>query len=414
MPVRRDAGTGRLASSRFSDSKGVAWKLPGPNNIMEHEYMDDLAIIELLVQQLRREFGADLLAVLAGGSRLRGEGDAHSDLDVVVVVARPQRKKWCLVIADVLIEMLVSPPFQIQRLLEEGRLDGRGLMSHLCSTGRVVFDPQGVMATMQAEARSIWEAGPPPLSEQERRQYRHRVADFLGEILGVRARDEELAAFLITLLLSRLINQHCRISGRWLLRRKRVMVDLAQWDVTASRLARQVCDGAAAISARCASVRALADHVLAPLGGAIPMEWNTDAETLEPQVETPSTSGPPPLSERERWLFRWSAADFLRDIEDVRPNDEEIATYLIGLLLAELINRHYRISGRWSRKPQKVMNDLAQWDVVASRLARQACHSTSALGARCAAVRAMADHVLSPLGGVMPMEFSTDWESLKP
>jgi predicted nucleotidyltransferase len=66
--------------------------------------MDDLAIIELVVNRLRSEFGSDLLGVLAGGSRLRGEGDARSDLDTVVVIERPRRRRCNLVIAGVEIE----------------------------------------------------------------------------------------------------------------------------------------------------------------------------------------------------------------------------------------------------------------------------------------------------------------------
>ena len=62
--------------------------------------MDDHAIIELVLKHLRAEFGNDLLGVLAGGSRLRGEGDLHSDLDVVVVIARPERRRWNIVMAD--------------------------------------------------------------------------------------------------------------------------------------------------------------------------------------------------------------------------------------------------------------------------------------------------------------------------
>jgi predicted nucleotidyltransferase len=48
--------------------------------------MNDDAIIEQAVERLRSEFGSDLLGVLVGGSRVRSEGDAHSDIDVVVVV----------------------------------------------------------------------------------------------------------------------------------------------------------------------------------------------------------------------------------------------------------------------------------------------------------------------------------------
>jgi hypothetical protein len=49
-----------------------------------------------------------------------------------------------------------------------------------------------------------------------------------------------------------------------------------------------------------------------------------------------------------------------------------------------------------------------------ARLARQACNDRADPGDRCAAVRALADHVLAPLGGVMPMEWTTEWEPLEP
>jgi hypothetical protein len=244
--------------------------------------MDDLAIIELVVNRLRSEFGSDLLGVLAGGSRLRGEGDARSDLDTVVVIERPRRRRCNLMIAGVEIEMFINPPFQMRRYFDEERLTGRGQMSHLCATGRVVFDPRGVMATIQNEACSIWEAGPPPLSDVDRWQFRYHTADLLRDIEDVRANDEERAAFLIGLLLSQLIDQHYRVAGRWLHKRKRVMNDLAQWDAPASRLARQACHGPDPIGARCSAVRALADHVLAPLGGVMPVEWSTDWEAVKP------------------------------------------------------------------------------------------------------------------------------------
>jgi hypothetical protein len=252
--------------------------------------MDDLTIIELVVQRLRKEFDADLLGVLAGGSRLRGEGDAHSDLDVVVIISRPQRRRWNIIMAGVEIEMFVNPPFQMRRYFEEERLSGRGQTPHLCATGRIVFDPQGVVALIQAEARSIWEAGPPPLSERDRWQFRYHTADLLRDIEDVQAIDEDRASFLIALLLSQLIDRHYRISGRWLHKPKRVMNDLAKWDVGTSRLAREACHSTSGISVRCAAIRALADHVLAPLGGVMPVEWSTDWESVKADSDAPNAS----------------------------------------------------------------------------------------------------------------------------
>ena len=244
--------------------------------------MDDQAVIELVMQLLHAEFGAELIGVLVAGSRLRGDGDVHSDLDVVVVIASPRRRRWNVVLAGVEIEMFVNPPFQMRRYFEQERQSGRGLEPHLCSTGRIVFDPQGVMAAIQAEARSIWDAGPPRLTEQDRWQFRYRVADVLRDIADVEASDKERAVFLIGMLLPELIDQHYRISGRWLHKRKRVLDDLGHWDEVATQLARQACNETIAVSRRCEAVRALARHVLTPIGGVMPIEWSTDWEELDP------------------------------------------------------------------------------------------------------------------------------------
>src|SRR5438132_11573024 len=129
--------------------------------------MNDHDIIEQVVGRLKSEFGSELLGVLVGGSRMRSEGDPHSDIDVVVVVDRPYRKRWNFVIGGVEVETLINPPFQMRRYFEEERQDGRGVMTHLCRTGRILFDPRGLMATLQVEARAVWDAGPPPLSDRE-------------------------------------------------------------------------------------------------------------------------------------------------------------------------------------------------------------------------------------------------------
>ena len=244
--------------------------------------MNDDVIIEQAVERLRAECGSDLLGVIVGGSRLRSEGDAYSDLDFVVVIGRPQRRRWNFVIDGVEVETLINPPFQMRRYFVDERKDGRGLMPHLCSTGRIVFDPQGLMAALQAEANAIWQAGPPPLSDRERWMYRYHAADALRDLADVEVNDSERAVFLIGTMLPKLIDQHYRISGRWLSKPKRLFLDLASWDTIAANFAREACKNGATTGDRCAAVRALAGHVLAPLGGVMPMEWGTDWEPLSP------------------------------------------------------------------------------------------------------------------------------------
>jgi hypothetical protein len=245
--------------------------------------MDDHAIIETVVEKLRGEFGADLLGVLAGGSRLRGHGDPSSDLDLVVVVALPRRQRRNLVVAGIEVEMFINPFFQVQRYFDQDRRNGRGVMPHLCSTGHIVFDPQRTMAALQTEARAIWDAGPAPPSDIDRWYFRYGAADMLRDIEDVMTSDTQRAAFLIGAWLPQLIDQHYRIAGRWIEKRKRVLDDLARWDKTASDLARQVNDGACSVRERQVVIRTLAEHILAPLGGLMPRECHTEWEELSPE-----------------------------------------------------------------------------------------------------------------------------------
>jgi predicted nucleotidyltransferase len=242
--------------------------------------MQDGEILRNVVQRLQAELGDDLKGVLAGGSRLRGEADANSDIDVVVVIGEPKRRRQNLTIDGVEVEMFVNPAFQMRRYFEQDRNNGRGLMPHLCLTGTVLFDPYGIVAKLQQEAREIWEAGPAPLTPREIWEYRYHTIDALLDIDDVKARDPASAGLLVSSLLPALIDRHYRISGRWLRKRKHLLNDLSKWDSLAAGHARRASETGSDIGHRHGAMVALAEHVLAPIGGRLPPEWSLDWEPL--------------------------------------------------------------------------------------------------------------------------------------
>jgi predicted nucleotidyltransferase len=233
-------------------------------------------IIKKLLTKLQEALGQDLIGVLVGGSRIRGDGDKNSDLDVVVVVKRPERKRWNFIVDGLEIETLINPLGQMKRYFVDERSDGRGLMPHLCATGVIVFDPLGTMSSLQSEAQSIWRDGPPPLSARERWQFRYYVADSMRDLDDVVTEgDEYRAAHLIGILRPKLIDMHYRIAGRWLHQHKRVLRDLETWDQATALLVKQSF-GRHDIHEATDKLRELALHVLSPLGGPMPLEWETD------------------------------------------------------------------------------------------------------------------------------------------
>lgn len=241
--------------------------------------MHDDAIIQQVRARLYAEFREDLAGVLATGSRVRGEGDATSDIDLHVVIASARRQRRNIVVDGVEVEMFINPPFQIRRYMDDDRQQGRGSEQHMFVTGRIIYDPHGIVAGLVADARAQWEAGPPPLTTVDHWRYRYGAADMLRDISDVIDTDPERAAYLIGGLLPQIIAMHYRIAGRWSVKPKRTLNNLKTWDPTAANLARQTSVGP--VAARASAMETLTEHVLAPLGGPMPLVWATDWEELE-------------------------------------------------------------------------------------------------------------------------------------
>jgi hypothetical protein len=174
------------------------------------------------------------------------------------------------------IELFINPPLQSRRYFA----DGRGHDPHMYTFGRVVYDPQGVMAELQAEARAIWEAGPAPLDPNLAWLDRYFPADLLRDLEDV-GEDEATATLLIASLVERLLATHYRINGRWEAKAKRRLADLEGWDPVAANLARRALAGRPVSVRRDATV-ALAAHILRPIGGLMPIEWRTEWDEVQP------------------------------------------------------------------------------------------------------------------------------------
>src|SRR5262245_27859470 len=228
--------------------------------------MDDQdRLFEQLTAMLRAEFGDDLLGVLATGSRIHGTPGPTSDLDAHVIIGQPRRQRRNIVLDGLEVEMFINPPFQIRRYFSS-----RGTDEHMFTFGRAIYDPRGVVAQLQAEARERWEAGPPPLEHAWMPRY--FAADLLRDLEDVAAHDEATANLLIARIVEQLIASHYQLKQRWPEKPKRLLADLDRWDAHAARLAR-VALAYGPIDARRRAIDQLAVYVLAPIGGLMPLEW---------------------------------------------------------------------------------------------------------------------------------------------
>src|SRR5689334_9056458 len=225
-----------------------------------------------LIALLRAEFGADLLGALATGSRIHGTPSPTSDLDVHVVIDQPRRQRRNIVLDGIEIELFINPPFQIRRYMA----DGRGNDTHMFAFGRAIYDPYGVIAQLQDEAGALWQAGPPPLAAGSLWMPRYFAADMLRDLSDL-GEDEAAASLQLARIVDQLIETHCRLAQRWAEKPKRRLTDLERWAPELARLAREalICGP---LAERRAAVERMAEIVLAPIGGPMPLEGRNEGE----------------------------------------------------------------------------------------------------------------------------------------
>jgi hypothetical protein len=231
-------------------------------------------IFDPLIALLRAEFGDDLLGVLATGSRIHSTPGPTSDLDVHVVIAQPRRQRRNILLDGLEIEMFINPPFQIHRYLADG-----GNNIHMFTFGRAIYDPQGLIGQIQDQARALWQAGPAPFANSNLWMPRYGAADMLRDLTDL-GEDEAAASLQIARIVDQLIETHCRLNRRWTSKPKRRLADLSGWAPEVARLAVAALTERT-LAERSAAVQRMAELVLTPIGGLMPLEWRNAWEPLQ-------------------------------------------------------------------------------------------------------------------------------------
>jgi hypothetical protein len=237
--------------------------------------IDAEQLFEPLLALLRAEFGRKLVGVLATGSRIHGTPGPTSDLDVHVVIDQPRRQRRNIVLAGVEIEMFINPTFRVPIYFR----DGHAGTIHMFAFGRAIYDPQGVVAQLQDQARALWQAGPPLLADSARWLPRYIAADMLRDLADL-GDDEAAANLQIARIVDQLIETHCQLNRRWPGKPKRRLADLGSWSPELAQLAGEALT-APSLAERSAAVQHMAELVLLPIGGPMPLEWQTDWEPLQ-------------------------------------------------------------------------------------------------------------------------------------
>jgi hypothetical protein len=232
-------------------------------------------IIDIAQQIVATRF-PHAVAAFAAGSLVRGEGTAYSDLDLVVVFPQLGSAYRESFLHDALrVEAFAHDPRTLHYFFfEMDRASGIPALPQMVLEGVEIPRPTAVSQSLKRLARSVIDAGPPPLTDDELTRRRYALTDSLDDIRAPRSYAELVATG--GQLFEALADFYFRSSGRWSARGKAIPRTLAAAD---GELARRY-DAAFAVLFKDGNPQlaiALAEETLDTAGGLLFDGYRLDA-----------------------------------------------------------------------------------------------------------------------------------------
>jgi hypothetical protein len=180
--------------------------------------------------------------VIVSGTIIRGAPDPTSDLDVAAVHDAPWRQRVQRHFNAVPAEIFVNSPGRLARTFAEEVASARPVMLHMIATGRIVFDPEGVMRQLQHTAARVLAEGPRPSAESLTLAH-YGIVTALEDAEDLRHRDPDRAAAMLVVAVLDAARLYFRLGNAWMPREKELLraLDVAEPDL--ARLIRQVIAG---------------------------------------------------------------------------------------------------------------------------------------------------------------------------
>jgi len=194
--------------------------------------MDPIADARALV----REQFPDALAAFLGGNVLSDRRTATSDLDIVVLLAGPpapyrESLRW----RGWPAELFVHDRRSIEHCFARDTARRKANMARMVAEGATLTDCDGAASQMRERARSVLDAGPPPLEPAELELRRYGISDLLDDLAG--SNDAGETAFICLELHRQTCDLALLLAGSWLGSGKSLLRELRAADpVLAERL----------------------------------------------------------------------------------------------------------------------------------------------------------------------------------
>ncbi len=211
----------------------------------------------------------EVTGILFFGSAQRGAAGPESDLDFYAIVSGNQYWRVGKICEGVPVEVLFNPAAKLRDRMTKGD----PVTMHGFATGELLLDTTGEGAELVALARSLWAAGPRPLSPWEVATHRYRLTDLALDIEDVGPGAPE-ARLMAGVLVPRVLEAYCALHGVWPEKPKRLLAQFGALEPQLYAMAKRFYAG----DQDPKLAVAMADYVLAPFGGRI-FEYESEKGT---------------------------------------------------------------------------------------------------------------------------------------
>jgi hypothetical protein len=212
------------------------------------------------------------IGIVVGGSIVRGQGDAHSDLDIYVLHDAPWRQRVQRVFAGVPCEIFINNGAHIASYHESENRSARPVTAHLLTTGRIVFGADDPRLRAVLEQARDWLARPPAIDPRALEQERYMIACVFEDAVDTAERDPATAALFLGHAVPEALFYAFKARGRHVPRIKETLAALPHLDPALADAARTFYSDAP-WPARLAAALHIADLALGTRGF---FEWQSE------------------------------------------------------------------------------------------------------------------------------------------
>ncbi|MGW2719785.1 nucleotidyltransferase domain-containing protein [Streptomyces sp. NPDC001492] len=172
--------------------------------------MDTVVVARAVVEERHPAARAAFL----GGSVLTERRTPLSDLDIVVLLhGTPAPYRESLQAGDWPVELFVHTEESWHEFVGREVRKRRSPLLWMCADGELLFDVDGLGASVAAEARKLALAGPPAATVEEIEDFRYGITDLLDDLAGCTDEGERL--FIASELARRTGELALALGGSW-------------------------------------------------------------------------------------------------------------------------------------------------------------------------------------------------------